>query len=83
MGLNYCVNILLHRSLESVLGKRTLVLSRSTFAGSGQYAGHWLGDNQSKWPDLARSIPGQYTAPYTFLYYLVKYFIFNVFSYLK
>lgn len=45
-------------ALERVLGTRTLVLSRSTFAGSGQYAGHWLGDNQSKWPDLARSIPG-------------------------
>lgn len=45
--------------MESVLGVRTLVLSRSTFVGSGSHAGHWLGDNDSKWPDLARSIPGE------------------------
>ena len=50
---------LFHRALEAVLSNRTLVLSRSTFAGSGKYAGHWLGDNHSEWPDLVRSIPGE------------------------
>eukprot|EP00118_Oscarella_pearsei_P003129 m.13084 g.13084 ORF g.13084 m.13084 type:complete len:957 (+) comp24471_c0_seq2:156-3026(+) len=45
-------------ALKSVLKKRSLVISRSTFPGTGQHAGHWLGDNQSTWPDLARSIPG-------------------------
>ena len=40
------------------------MLSRSTYAGSGTYAGHWLGDNISKWPDLARSIPGEWDGTY-------------------
>ncbi|XP_071846318.1 sucrase-isomaltase, intestinal-like isoform X2 [Apostichopus japonicus] len=39
-------------------GKRGIVISRSTFPGIGQYAGHWLGDNWSKWSNLAYSIIG-------------------------
>ena len=39
-------------------GKRALVLSRSTFLGSGHWAAHWLGDNFSRWSNLHFSIIG-------------------------
>ena len=44
--------------LKKVLGKRSLVITRSSYAGTGHHAGHWLGDNHSTWEDLYRSIAG-------------------------
>ena len=47
-----------YSTARQLTGKRSMVLSRSTFAGSGQYAGHWLGDNQARWAAVGDSIIG-------------------------
>jgi alpha-glucosidase (family GH31 glycosyl hydrolase) len=38
--------------------QRTFLLSRSTFAGSGKYVQHWLGDNHRNWDNMKWSIAG-------------------------
>ncbi|CAF3879344.1 unnamed protein product [Rotaria magnacalcarata] len=44
--------------MRSITGKRSLVLPRSTFVGSGQWSGHWLGDNDAEWHEMKRSLVG-------------------------
>lgn len=46
------------QALDRVLAKRSLLLSRSTYAGSGQFTGHWLGNNAATWENLQLSIAG-------------------------
>ncbi|XP_061030866.1 lysosomal alpha-glucosidase isoform X1 [Eubalaena glacialis] len=46
-----------HRALVKARGTRPFVISRSTFAGHGQYAGHWTGDVWSSWEQLSYSVP--------------------------
>ncbi|PVD23121.1 hypothetical protein C0Q70_16384 [Pomacea canaliculata] len=47
-----------HIALRTATGERGIVVSRSTFVGSGRYAAHWLGDNMSSWNDLRASVVG-------------------------
>ena len=43
--------------LAAIPGKRPFIIGRSTFAGSGTVAGHWGGDNASKFYYMYFSIP--------------------------
>jgi lysosomal alpha-glucosidase len=44
-------------AMSEIRGKRPVVISRSTFAGHGHYAGHWSGDVVSDWLDMRYSVP--------------------------
>ncbi|CAF4710015.1 unnamed protein product, partial [Rotaria sp. Silwood2] len=45
-------------AIQSATGKRSMVLPRSTFVGSGQWGGHWLGDNEASWLEMKQSLIG-------------------------
>uniref|UniRef100_A0AAX7U1H6 alpha-glucosidase n=1 Tax=Astatotilapia calliptera TaxID=8154 RepID=A0AAX7U1H6_ASTCA len=45
-------------ALLDVTGKRGIVVTRSTYPSSGKWVGHWLGDNNSGWDQLYKSIIG-------------------------
>ena len=44
--------------LDRILKKRSLIITRSSFAGTGHTSSKWLGDNVSTWKDLQHSISG-------------------------
>ncbi|XP_071751949.2 sucrase-isomaltase, intestinal [Centroberyx gerrardi] len=57
-------------ALLNVTGSRGIVVTRSTYPSSGKWAGHWLGDNNSSWDQLYKSIIGMmefslFGIPYT------------------
>ncbi|XP_036997134.2 sucrase-isomaltase, intestinal [Artibeus jamaicensis] len=55
----YSMAIATEKAVENVFpNKRSFILTRSTFAGSGRYAAHWLGDNTASWEQMEWSIAG-------------------------
>ncbi|XP_051839078.1 sucrase-isomaltase, intestinal [Antechinus flavipes] len=55
----YSMAIATEKAIEKIFpNKRGFVLTRSTFAGSGRHAGHWLGDNTALWEHMEWSITG-------------------------
>ncbi|KAI9853072.1 MAG: hypothetical protein M1838_001573 [Thelocarpon superellum] len=51
------LNATYHGLLNVFPGKRPFIIGRSTFVGSGMFAGHWGGDNYSQWRYMFFSIP--------------------------
>uniref|UniRef100_A0A9J2QAZ4 P-type domain-containing protein n=1 Tax=Ascaris lumbricoides TaxID=6252 RepID=A0A9J2QAZ4_ASCLU len=51
-------SLITKKALQAVTSKRGAIITRSSFPSSGQYAGHWLGENSATWYDLTSSIVG-------------------------
>jgi alpha-glucosidase len=51
------INATYHALLSVFPSKRPFIIGRSTFAGSGKWAGHWGGDNASQFFYMMMSIP--------------------------
>ncbi|NXI43474.1 SUIS protein, partial [Galbula dea] len=55
----YSMAISTRKALEALFpGKRSFLISRSTFIGSGKHTSHWLGDNAATWEHIKWAIPG-------------------------
>jgi hypothetical protein len=48
------------RAMRTIRNKRSFVLSRSSFAGSGKFTAHWTGDNHATFDDLHASISSMF-----------------------
>ena len=48
----------MREALSRADNRRGMILTRSSFVGTGQYAGRWLGDNTADWEHLRDSIIG-------------------------
>jgi len=46
--------------MKTIRNKRPFVLTRSSFAGSGQFTAHWTGDNSASFDNLYASIPSMF-----------------------
>jgi hypothetical protein len=55
---NYINLFVVNSALRRIIGKRSLVITRSSFPSLGKYGGHWTGDVYSTWDDLSYSVPG-------------------------
>lgn len=46
-------------ALRRITKERGIIITRSTYPTSGQWAGHWLGDNTAAWDQMTKSIIGE------------------------
>jgi len=44
--------------MRRITGKRTFVLTLSSYPSLGHFGFHWTGDVSSNWDDLSYSVPG-------------------------